>query len=298
MSINRIRNFQNHSSRDREEKIACSDGYKTSHSFDKKNNNSFNNYENVVVKKEIKRESLNWSDLKDEEEQQEEKYEQHQNNFSKSYTSRKRLHSKGDENSYGRYSHQSPGRKPAKISRTSRSQPQERDPEVLARRDKQISYGKNTVAYTDYLEAVPKGERTQFHPRTPNKNLKLSRRNWDARIKVWRKALHDIEGFKKSEEERFVKAMDEKKYKNLKLNPNEEKQLDRILARDSNLSVSEMLVKEEHDIVVKTEIKEEKEDLVKLEIKQENDPRRRRDCNSDSESDDDLIFLDDEEDFL
>ena len=84
----------------------------------------------------------------------------------------------------------------------------------------------------------------------------------------------------------------------MKLNPNEEKQLDRILARDSNLSVSEMLVKEEHDIVVKTEIKEEKEDLVKLEIKQENDPRRRRDCNSDSESDDDLIFLDDEEDFL
>ena len=38
----------------------------------------------------------------------------------------------------------------------SKPKQQETDPAVLARREKQISYGKNTVAYTNYLEAFPK----------------------------------------------------------------------------------------------------------------------------------------------
>ncbi|XP_014095483.3 histone RNA hairpin-binding protein isoform X1 [Bactrocera oleae] len=66
----------------------------------------------------------------------------------------------------------------------------EDDPVILARRQKQIEYGKNTVAYERYIEMVPIRKRTRSHPRTPNKYGKYSRRTFDGLIKVWRKQLH------------------------------------------------------------------------------------------------------------
>ena len=83
-------------------------------------------------------------------------------------------------------------RSPRKSSRPVRT-PQfavEEDPVVLARRQKQIEYGKNTLAYQQYKEAVPRSQRLGYHPRTPVKRRVQSRRRWDNAVKCWRIHLH------------------------------------------------------------------------------------------------------------
>ncbi|XP_014261051.1 histone RNA hairpin-binding protein [Cimex lectularius] len=66
----------------------------------------------------------------------------------------------------------------------------ETDPEVIARRQKQIDYGKNTIGYDRYTQLVPRDARTKIHPKTPPIHLKFSRRAWDGLVKVWRQRLH------------------------------------------------------------------------------------------------------------
>ncbi|XP_012266198.2 histone RNA hairpin-binding protein [Athalia rosae] len=66
----------------------------------------------------------------------------------------------------------------------------ETDPATLARRQKDIDYGKNTIAYDRYIQMVPKKERTKEHPTTPPKDVKYSRRGWDGMVRLWRKQLH------------------------------------------------------------------------------------------------------------
>jgi len=66
----------------------------------------------------------------------------------------------------------------------------ERDADVLIRRQKVIDYGKNTDEYEEYIQNVPKPNRTDKQPWTPDKYQRMTRRNWDKQVKIWRKQLH------------------------------------------------------------------------------------------------------------
>lgn len=83
----------------------------------------------------------------------------------------------------------SAGDNPTKKKRSQKLEP-ETDPATLARRQKQIDYGKNTIGYDRYIREIPKSARRRDHPRTPPKHLKYSRRAWDGLVRIWRQRLH------------------------------------------------------------------------------------------------------------
>jgi len=63
----------------------------------------------------------------------------------------------------------------------------------LASRLKQISYGKNTLGYSNYLEIVPREKRKRADPATPDAHQNCSKRSFDGQIRKWRRALHQFD---------------------------------------------------------------------------------------------------------
>ena len=76
----------------------------------------------------------------------------------------------------------------------------EDNPDILIRRQKDIDYGKNQPVYDEYLKNVSKEMRSNQQPWTPDKYERMTRRNWDKQVKVWRKQLHHWKDPKTTEE--------------------------------------------------------------------------------------------------
>ena len=68
------------------------------------------------------------------------------------------------------------------------------DRHLLSQRQKQIDLGKNTIGYQNYINSVPRHERRYYnsiHPMTPDiYDATLSKRNFDGRVRAWRRQLH------------------------------------------------------------------------------------------------------------
>jgi len=67
----------------------------------------------------------------------------------------------------------------------------ETDPVVIARREKQIAYGKSTDKYKRYISSVPYDLRDAKMPQTPKINKKYSRRQFDSIVKNWKFNIHE-----------------------------------------------------------------------------------------------------------
>ena len=69
--------------------------------------------------------------------------------------------------------------------------PSEGNSDLLSKRQRQIDFAKNTVAYGKYIQAVRIDSRIKdHHPQTPNKYQKCSSRSWEGQMKKWKSQLH------------------------------------------------------------------------------------------------------------
>lgn len=73
----------------------------------------------------------------------------------------------------------------------------ETDIHRMAQRQKLIDYGKNTLAYANYIKNVPREARLRTEslgrcPVTPRKDQMSSKRGFDGQVRVWRKLLHEF----------------------------------------------------------------------------------------------------------
>ena len=55
---------------------------------------------------------------------------------------------------------------------------------------KQISFGKSTQEYHNYLSIIPKEQRLFSDPKTPDIETQISKRKWDKSVRRWRRSLH------------------------------------------------------------------------------------------------------------
>ena len=93
------------------------------------------------------------------------------------------------------------------------------DPDWLQRRQKQIDYGKNTLAYEQYIVQVPKLERPYNLPNTPDKKKNYSRRQWDGSIKAWKLQLNAWYDTKKETKDWEIDTKNPRISKNLTKSP-------------------------------------------------------------------------------
>lgn len=63
--------------------------------------------------------------------------------------------------------------------------------EQIAKREKQVLYGKVTEGYQNYKAVIPKNLRNIRDAATPKKDYPYSKRCWDGLIRSWRRKLHD-----------------------------------------------------------------------------------------------------------
>ncbi|VDM39225.1 unnamed protein product [Toxocara canis] len=54
----------------------------------------------------------------------------------------------------------------------------------------EIAKAKEKPVYARYLTEIPKSEREDNHPKTPNKYINYSRRSWDSQIRIWKRSLY------------------------------------------------------------------------------------------------------------
>jgi len=67
---------------------------------------------------------------------------------------------------------------------------EESDPHRLESRTKQVTYGKVTDGYKNYVKFVPVERRMRGDPKTPDIHQTCSKRSWDGQVRKWRRALH------------------------------------------------------------------------------------------------------------